>query len=31
MPFNHFDLGQRKRGEIFRVKLSAGANVFLRS
>lgn len=29
MPFQQFDLGHRKRGEVFRVTLSAGANVFL--
>jgi hypothetical protein len=28
-PFNRFDLGQCKRGDVWRVELSAGANVFL--
>lgn len=28
-PFNQFDLGQCKRGDVWRVELSAGANVFL--
>jgi hypothetical protein len=29
LPFQQFDLGQRRRGEVIRVTLSAGANVFL--
>jgi hypothetical protein len=28
-PFNRFDLGQCKGGDVWRVELSAGANVFL--
>jgi hypothetical protein len=28
-PYNYFDLGQCKRGDVWRVELSAGANVFL--
>jgi hypothetical protein len=28
-PFNQFDLGQCKRGDVWRVELSSGANVFL--
>jgi hypothetical protein len=29
LPFQQFDLGHRRRGEVIRVNLSAGANVFL--
>jgi hypothetical protein len=28
-PFHHWDLGQCKRGDVWRVELSAAANVFM--
>src|SRR5436305_7512716 len=29
LPYNYFDLGSCKRGDIWRVELSRGANVFM--